>query len=79
MKVTSMFPGNTNPSVGNSTGTLIASQGTGAFTNAVLTIDFLTMPYPSVTTGPTQAMLLWHTLTGQRNWDTNILPCSTNS
>jgi hypothetical protein len=55
-KVTSMFPGNTNPSIGNSTGTLIASQGTGAFTNAVLTIDFLTMPYPSVTTGPTQMM-----------------------
>jgi hypothetical protein len=55
-KVTSMYPGNTNPSIGNSTGTLIASQGTGAFANAVLTIDFLTMPYPSVTSGPTQAM-----------------------
>jgi hypothetical protein len=56
MKVTSLFPGNTNPSIGNSTGTLIASQGTGAFTNAVLTMDFLTMPFPSVSTGPTQAM-----------------------
>jgi hypothetical protein len=55
-KVTSMFPGSTNPSIGNSTGTLIASQGTGAFTNAVLTIDFISAPFPSVTTGPISSM-----------------------
>ena len=57
VKVTEMFPP-ANPGIGNATGTLIATSGTGNFTNAMLLIDFIMVPFPSAATGPTEAMFL---------------------
>ena len=41
---------------GNGTGVFVATQGTGAFANAMLTIDVITAPFPSITAGPTIAI-----------------------
>jgi len=53
--VTSLFP-SANPGVGNASGTLVSTSGTGAFVNVVLVVDFIMTPYPSGTTGPNEAM-----------------------